>query len=166
MRFQRIHFTLISRSHRASRAVQHRAGVDRALVDEGGLGFDEFVHARLENAFQRAGVAIVLAPVRPSQGDIVFPKTTSSVWQVVFDYIQPLRISEMNFNDLSSGKVTTRGLRFLAQPKQSYQIYFDADRYVQSTSKEAGDLFSNNGVIYFKATSSIVNPEYVPVDSD
>lgn len=109
---------------------------------------------------------IVLAPVRPSVGNIVFPKTTSSVWRVVFDYIQPLRISEMKFNDLSSGQITTRGLRFLAQPKQSYQVYFDADRYVQSTSKEAGDLFSNNGVIYSKATSSILNPEYVPVDSD
>ena len=67
---------------------------------------------------------IVLAPVRPSGGNIVFPKTTSSVWRVVFDYVQPLRISEMKFNDISGGGVTPRGLRFLAQPKQSYQIYF------------------------------------------
>ena len=108
---------------------------------------------------------IVLAPVKPSHGNIVFPKTTSALWRVSFDYVQPLRIDEMRFNDTSIGQ-TTRGLRFLAQPGQSYQIYFDADRYVASTSKEAGDLFSDKGVIYSKATDPISNPEYFPVDSD
>lgn len=112
------------------------------------------------------GDHVVLAPIHPTNGSVVFPQTTSAVWSIVFNYVQPLRISEIKFNDISTGQSTTRGLRFLAQPKQSYQVYFDADRYVASTSKEAGDLFSNTGVIYSKVTSSILNPEYVPVDSD
>jgi hypothetical protein len=109
---------------------------------------------------------IVLAPVRPTGGNIVFPKTTSSIWRVVFDYVQPLRIAEIKFNDISSGHVTTSGLRFLAQPGQSYRIYFDADRYVQSSTKEAGDLSSSVGVVRMVATTSVSNPEYKPVDSD
>jgi len=111
------------------------------------------------------GDNVVLAPVRPTSGNIVFPKTTSATWSVVFDYVQPLRISEIKFNDMSK-TVSARGLRFLAQPGQSYQIYFDADRYVQSTNKEAGDLFSSTGVIYSGILNSISNPEYQPVDSD
>jgi len=109
---------------------------------------------------------VVLAPVRPSSGNVVFPQTTSAVWSVVFNYVQPLRISEIKFNDVSGGGITTRGLRFLAQPGQSYQIYFDADRYVKSAIGEAGDLSSNKGVVSLGATASIANPQYVPVDSD
>ncbi len=109
---------------------------------------------------------VVLAPVRPSQGNIVFPKTTSAIWRVVFDYVQPLRISEMKFNDISGTQITGKGLRFLAQPGERYQIYFDADRYVATANKETGDLYSDTGVVRLKATNSIPNPEYVPVDSD
>ncbi|MDO8561461.1 MAG: hypothetical protein Q7S05_01400, partial [bacterium] len=45
----------------------------------------------------------VLAPTRLSGTSISFPKTTSAVWHVTFGYVQPLRISEMNFNELSAG---------------------------------------------------------------
>ncbi|MDO8562172.1 MAG: thrombospondin type 3 repeat-containing protein, partial [bacterium] len=106
------------------------------------------------------------APTRLSGTSISFPKTTSAVWHVTFGYVQPLRISEMNFNELSAGQTISRGLRFLAQPEQSYQIYFDADRYVQSTRKEAGDLFTDKGVVTFSGSNQILNPEYAPVDSD
>ena len=109
--------------------------------------------------------SVVLAPTRPGWGSIAFPKTTSATWHVWFDYIQPLRISEMKFNDLSATE-STRGLRFLAQPGQSYRIYFDADRYVRYSDKEAGDLFSSKGLVYSNATTSISNPEYQLVDSD
>jgi hypothetical protein len=111
------------------------------------------------------GDHVVLAPIRPSNGNIVFPKTTSDVWSVVFSYVQPLRISEIKFND-DSIKVTTRGLRFLAQPGQKYQIYFDADRYVTTSTKEAGDLFSSSGIVYSDSSPAIPNPEYKPADTD
>lgn len=111
------------------------------------------------------GDHVVLAPIHPTNGSVVFPQTTSAIWSVVFDYVQPLRISEIKFNDISS-KVMTRGLRFLAHSGQNYQIYFDADRYVQSTNVEAGDLFSSEGIVYGNASSSIPNSSYRPADSD
>jgi len=110
---------------------------------------------------------IVLAPIQPFQNNITFLSTTSSVWHVVFDYVQPLRICEMKFNDTSGGQTITAGLRFLAQPGQSFRIYFDADRQnVSSTYKEAGDLSSNTGVVVYNTGVSVPNPEYRPSDFD
>lgn len=109
---------------------------------------------------------VVLAPTQLFHGDLVFPKTTSSTWYVSFDYVQPLRISEMKFNDLSVTETKTQGLRFLAQPGQIYQIYFGADRYVQSSNKETGNLSLNEGVLLLDSPIVIPNDEYKPVDSD
>ena len=109
---------------------------------------------------------VVLAPSRPSGGNIFFPKTTSLIWHVSFDYVQPLRISEIKFNDFASEPTLNRGLRFLAQPGQTYQVYYYADRYVNSTQKEAGNLSSHVGVVYLKDSVAVPNPEYSPVDSD
>lgn len=110
--------------------------------------------------------SIVLAPIQPFQGNVLFPRTTSSIWRITFDYVQPLRISEIKFNEQSSGQTTSQGLRFLAHPGQKYQIYFNADRYVQPVRTEAGDLSSNLGVVQMDGTGPIANPEYKPADSD
>ncbi len=108
----------------------------------------------------------VLAPVRPSSGNVSFPKTTSKIWRVVFDYVQPLRITEIKFNDLNSSQTAKKGLRFLAQPKNNYQIFFDADRYVDTTDKEAGDLYSNNDIVSLKDSTAVLNARYKPADFD
>ncbi len=109
---------------------------------------------------------VVLAPFKPTGNQIIFPKTTSKVWRVTFDYVQPLRITELTWNDLSSNQTAKKGLRFLAQPKNNYQIFFDADRYVDTTDKEMGDLSSNKDIVYVKDSAAIVNARYKPVDSD
>ncbi|MFZ2149562.1 MAG: thrombospondin type 3 repeat-containing protein [Minisyncoccia bacterium] len=109
---------------------------------------------------------VVLAPIKPAQNGVVFPKTSSTSWKIVFDYVQPLRITEMQFNDLSGGQIVTRNLRFLAQPGHVYQIYFDADKNVKSPYKESGDLVSDVGVIRIGSSISAANPEYRPSDLD
>ncbi len=110
---------------------------------------------------------VVLAPTQPTGGNIVFPQTTSSIWHVMFDYVQPLRISEMKFNDLSAGQTGGSHLRFLAQPGGIYDLYFDADRYVSISTQEAGDLSSNAGVQNVTSHYGVMkNPIYRPVDSD
>lgn len=109
---------------------------------------------------------IVLAPAKLHSGYISFPKTTTSVWHVTFTYVQPLRISEIKFNDSSVAQSAKKGLRFLAQPGQMYQIYFDTDKYIESTKKEAGDLFSAEGVVFYGETTTITNTSYQPVDTD
>lgn len=113
-----------------------------------------------------SGPYTVLASTRLYQTNVTFPKTTSAVWHVAFDYVQPLRITEMKFNESSPGTLVSRGVRFLAQQGQSYQIYFNADRYVKPVQKEAGDLVSNKGVVAFSGSNPIINPSYTPVDSD
>lgn len=112
------------------------------------------------------GPYTVLASTRLYQSSLTFPKTTSAVWHVSFDYVQPLRITEMKFNEFSPGVAVSRGVRFLAQPGQSYQIYVDADRYVLPVQKEAGDLSSNKGVVTVNGSSPVMNQSFTPSDSD
>ena len=112
------------------------------------------------------GSYTVLAPSRLHQSNITFPKTTASVWHISFDYVQPLRIIEMKFNESSSGTLASRSVRFLAQPGQNYQIYFDADRYVRPVQKEVGDLSSNKGVVTVSGSRPVMNPSFTPSDSD
>ncbi len=109
--------------------------------------------------------SIVLAPTRPYYGNINFPKTTANVWHVSYDYVQPLRISEMKFGDMSA-VVSSKGLRFLAQPGQHYQVYFNADRNVNYVHKESGDLSSSKGVVSVGNIESVSNTVYKPSDSD
>lgn len=113
-----------------------------------------------------SGPYTALASTRLYQSSVTFPKTTASVWHVSFDYVQPLRITEMKFNEFSPGTLVSRGVRFLAKPGQSYQIYFDADRYVRPVQKEAGDLSSNKGVVTLSGPNPIMNPSFTPADSD
>jgi hypothetical protein len=112
------------------------------------------------------GTYTVVAPTRLYQTYVSFPKTTAAIWHITFDYIQPLRITEMKLNDLSSGTIVARGARFLAQPGQSYWVYLDADRYVRPVDKESGDLTSNKGVLLLSAPNTVHNPAYTPADSD
>ena len=109
---------------------------------------------------------VVLAPVKPLGGNVNFPETTSAVWRVTFDFVQPLRISEIKFNEKSNTESSNSNLRFLAQPGENYQIYFDADRYVEPTNKEAGDLSGDKGVISADTSNAILNTTYKPADTD
>ncbi len=111
---------------------------------------------------------VVLAPVRPTGGTVFFPKTTSALWAVRFEYVQPLRIAEMKFSDDLSmtDQIINRELRFLAQPGQSYKIYFDPDRYVAIATKEGGNLYLNEGVVAGESSEGLKNTDYTPADAD
>ncbi|MEO5635310.1 MAG: thrombospondin type 3 repeat-containing protein [Candidatus Paceibacterota bacterium] len=109
---------------------------------------------------------IVLAQKKPSIGQNTFPKTVSSVWHITFQYVQPLRIAEIKFNDFFGGVPLTGGLRFLAQPSTNYQIYFDTDRNVISSTKESADLVSNLGVMKLPGDMPMINGAFKPEDSD
>lgn len=112
------------------------------------------------------GTYTALAPTQLYQTYVVFPKTAAFTWHVSFDYIQPLRITEMRFNDSSAGAVVSQSVRFLAQPGQNYEVYVDADRYVRPVQKESGDLSSGKGVITVNGSSLIANPTFTPTDTD
>ncbi len=113
-----------------------------------------------------SGEKIVLARSQMFSGFVSFPKTTAKEWTVSFTYGQMLRITEIVLNDETAGMVGSRTLRFLAQPKHNYRIYFDADRSVPMHVGEAGNLISNIGVLRLADSPAQANAGYVLADTD
>lgn len=113
-----------------------------------------------------SGEKIVLARSQMNNSLIVFPKTTAKEWTIALTYGQPLRITELVLREEGAGIVSSRTLRFLAQQKHNYRIYFDADRSVQMRVGEAGNLSSNTDVLILPAISSQTNAGYVVADTD
>lgn len=117
-------------------------------------------------AVTASGPYTVLASTRLYQSGVTFPKTTASVWRVSMEYVQPLRITGMKFNEYTVDNAVSGGIRFLAQPGQQYEVYFSADRYVRTVQKEAGDLVTNKGVVGVSGSTPILNPSFTPADAD
>lgn len=110
---------------------------------------------------------IILANQKLYQQTVYFPKTTSDKWKIIFNYSQPLRISELRLNQDNVEKLTYRSLRFLAQPNHSYRIYLDPDRLVNYPSKEVGDLtLAKNIFLINNPPPSQKNPNYLIADID
>ncbi len=110
---------------------------------------------------------IVLSTVTPNQTTVLFPKTTAKTWKVVFTYAQPLRITEAYFNQET--KVNEQvSLRFLALPNVSYRMYVNPDQEPAiSFKKEAGDLYSDQGILKAKAIPVLIpNALFKDIDSD
>lgn len=113
-----------------------------------------------------SGEKIVLARSEMRSSSVVFPKTSAKEWTVSFTYGQMLRITEIVLNDETAGMTGTRILRFLAQPKHDYRVYFDADRSVPMRVGEAGNLASDKGVLRLADISPQTNTGFVLADTD
>jgi hypothetical protein len=108
---------------------------------------------------------VVVARKKMTSQVINFPETSSARWTIKFEYNQPLRISEIYFNQ-SNPSARERTVRFLALPGHSYRIYFDADRYVNTKVGESGNLAGAPGVREATLSFTESNPEYVVADGD
>lgn len=113
-----------------------------------------------------SGEKIVLARSRMNSSSVVFPKTSAREWTIALTYGQPLRITELVLREEGAGVVSSRALRFLAQPKHNYRVYFDADRSVKMSVGEAGNLASNTDVMRLASVASQANAGYVLSDTD
>ncbi|MDO8499911.1 MAG: thrombospondin type 3 repeat-containing protein [bacterium] len=109
---------------------------------------------------------IVVANQRMDHSTTRFPQVTSNKWIITFTFGQPLRISELQLNQDSATKSSTRAVRFLAQPNHSYRIYFDPDRTVTAPVGEAGNLVSAKDILVIPAVLSKNNPNYIVADVD
>lgn len=110
---------------------------------------------------------IVVANQRIDQQVIHFPRTASNKWQITFRYGQPLRISELRLNQDDAIKYNTHTIRFLAQPRHSYRIYFDPDRSAKAPVGEAGNLaLAQDMLVIQAATPPQNNPNYIIADMD
>lgn len=107
-----------------------------------------------------------LAPIKPNSTVVNFPEVTTEKLVVEMVYAQPLRITELAFNDLDSLQADEAGIRFLAKPGSEYSIYFNSDRYERIMLEESGNLSKNDGIVYVDGSDSTANDLYVPADSD
>jgi hypothetical protein len=109
---------------------------------------------------------IVVARRIMSEQTVRFPQTISGTWTITFTFGQPLRIKELRLNQDNATKISNRAIRFLAQPNQSYRIYFDPDRTATAPVGEAGNLVSAEGVFFLSSLPSLNNPNYIIADTD
>ncbi|MDC1205406.1 thrombospondin type 3 repeat-containing protein [Candidatus Pacebacteria bacterium] len=112
------------------------------------------------------GLKTIVATKRMGNGIITFPETTANSWEVSFTYAQPLRVAEIALLPSEIKTSASQTLRFLAQPNMSYEVYFNADRYVQIHTAEGGDLRSDVGVLVLPPFETMQNPRYIPADID
>ncbi|MDD5103029.1 MAG: thrombospondin type 3 repeat-containing protein [Candidatus Peribacteraceae bacterium] len=108
---------------------------------------------------------IVLASSKLQRSIISFPRTTAQTWTMTLTYGQPLRITELRFNR-ENATPFIRSLRFLAQPDQTYRIYFNPDRRVSAKVGESGDLASAKDVLPIGGSLPQPNPTYRIADTD
>lgn len=109
---------------------------------------------------------IVLAPSSMSSQTVNFPRTTSSRWTVKLNFAQPLRIGEMVLQEENPSVSSSRFIRFLAQPGESYRLYFDADRFVSPAIGETPNLASARDIVRLTVGERMGNPLYKLSDID
>jgi hypothetical protein len=129
---------------------------------------DRYVELPMTVSISARGVGddtqhVVLAEKSLDDTVVFFPKTRAGLWVVTFRYIQPLRISELALVEDSVAMSMKRGIRFLAQPNAEYVLYHDADRYVEVTTPESGNLVRDTGVLLLPSMPSVLNPAYNPL---
>ena len=124
-------------------------------------------HVALPNTIEiRANNKIVVASKKMVGQTIYFPETTSDNWLIKLTYGQPLRITELRLDQKNAIKVSSRTIRFLAQPNRSYRIYLDPDRKSDPPVGEKGNLESDKDVLRASAMPSQSNPNYIIADID
>jgi hypothetical protein len=110
---------------------------------------------------------VVLAPTAVSGStEVYFPATTASEFLVTFTFTQPLRLTTFAFLEDKPASVTRTFVRFLAQPKEEFEVYLDPDRAVAITTSERPDLRRDEGVVTITPGLPYTNPGYLSADID
>ncbi|MDX9912994.1 MAG: thrombospondin type 3 repeat-containing protein [Candidatus Moranbacteria bacterium] len=109
---------------------------------------------------------IVLGKSKMNSRTINFPKTTAQEFKLSLNYIQPLRIRELSFNQENLNISQLSSFRFLAQPNKKYEVYFNADRYVRAYQGEMPNLSDSRDVLSIKKTVALSNDVYEKSDAD
>ncbi len=109
---------------------------------------------------------VVLAPIAPESGRVLFPRTKAEGWEITFWYTQPLRIAELGL-DFETKTLQARHVKFLAQPEHVYRLYTEPDRgSTVSVAPSTAQLSAAVPVMSVPVGSLQKNPYYRPVDSD
>lgn len=108
---------------------------------------------------------IVFSKIKPTSNVINFPETSAKQWTITLEYSQPLRINELQINNIKSLE-RNLDLRFLAKPNLKYVIYSNPEVYLSQNVGERPNLSSDEDVSYLDYKKIIDNPNYVASDSD
>lgn len=103
---------------------------------------------------------------RLTSTNIQFPKITAIAYKVTLTHSQLLRITEINFVEHDKDTQITHGVRFLAQPGNTYQLYYNPDRYMRADVGESGNLRGDEGVKVTPYTVGSANVLYTEADVD
>lgn len=109
---------------------------------------------------------VILARSSVSSRTIRFPEETATEWILSFSYAQPLRIREISFFEERARFIQARSLRFLARPRESYKIFFGADRDVPFSLGESSDFSDDRDVLRLIEPETLPNTLYIPADTD
>lgn len=134
-----------------------------SIVLENNTAMPTFIEIR---AGDRKDTKIVLARKRMLQGRVVFPKTEAIYWDIKLEYAQPLRISEMHLIQEDVEKASSKNLRFLARPNNTYKIYFNPDREISIKTSESGDLSQDKNILSLSMYEIKINELYKAADID
>ena len=113
------------------------------------------------------GTTLVVVNKKSLDGLTVrFPQVNTDNFRIILEYNQPLRITELSFTEQNARRIETRALRFLAQPGQTYRMYFNPDRPVADVVGQQANLSSDGGVVTIMPTVAMRNSLYQNADRD
>lgn len=109
---------------------------------------------------------VILAETQLNSKTVLFPKTNAYYWFIRLSYTQPLRITELRFNQEDNIR-NVNYLRFLAQPDRSYHIYFDSEKYIYVPfAGELGNIANTHDVKVMNLDNVYESLDYRPQDAD
>lgn len=109
----------------------------------------------------------ILASTPMTSNTVTFPQTTSDHWTITFDYDQPLRITEFTMPQIGNPIIYKKAVRFVAQPSQTYTVYFDSNYPVNGSNKDdAPNLVRAKDVTIVQAGKPQQNPSFRALDTD
>ncbi len=110
---------------------------------------------------------VLVNNIKPTGSTINFPVTSSQNWIVEITHSQPLRLSELTFNNTVSTIAKTQ-IRFLAQPNHRYTLYANSENIFGNGTSYTNrpELKNASGVKDIGTVSLVSNKLFTPSDLD
>jgi hypothetical protein len=144
---------------------------DKDIISNG-LNFYFDTHVALPNKITLLALVdnnwkTVVAKKKLESSTIFFPETNAQKWRIELEYVQPLRIREIDFIKNHESTFLNTEIRWLARPGKSYTIYSDVINYPNIKTTEAGVLQGNDlEFLSVDLGEPINNPIYKDPDYD
>ncbi len=109
---------------------------------------------------------ILLAEQRMMSNHVTFPNGISDHFRITFSYIKPLRINEIVFYEENVPHTIQKFIRFIAQPDEGYNVYFNGAKWININFGEMPNLHNVTKKEIVQPEDAIRNTTYKKMDSD